>query len=275
MGQLSGKVAVVTGASAPGGIGRAIAVQLAADGAAVAVTDVGGGPPIGHPARSRETHLEEAVTSIIDASGDAAAFTLDVTSAGEIATILDAVEARFGRIDILVNNAGSLAGAGPFLETTAGQWEASFRVNLLGPMMLCQAVIPKMRAVGGGRIINIGSTGSLGGEAGFGAYTAMKHGLVGLSKTVAAEFGADGILCNTVCPGFITTEMHAAANARLATEAGVPIDAIKRQRYDSVAVRDAGKPEDVARAVAYLAGPGGNYVTGINLPVSGGVPFGI
>ncbi len=275
MGPLSGKVAIITGASAPSGIGRAITMQLAADGAAVAVTDVAGAIPNGEPAHTREALLEEAVAAVTRAGGEAAAFLLDVTSAAEIETTLAAVKARFGRIDILVNNAGSLAGADRFLETTPSQWEASFRVNLLGPMMLCQAVIPEMRAVGGGRIINIGSTGSLGGEAGFGAYTAMKHGLAGLSKTVAAEFGADGIRCNTVCPGFITTEMHAAANARLAAESGQSIEAVKKQRYASVALRDAGRPEDVARAVAYLAGPGGDYVTGINLPVSGGVPFGI
>lgn len=132
-----------------------------------------------------------------------------------------------------------------------------------------------MRKIGGGRIINIGSTGSLGAEPGFGAYTAMKHGLVGLTKTLAAEFGVDGILCNTVCPGYIATDMHTAANVRLAAESGASLDEIKTQRYANVALRDAGLPNDVANAVAYLAGPQANYVTGINLPVTGGVPVGI
>jgi NAD(P)-dependent dehydrogenase (short-subunit alcohol dehydrogenase family) len=148
-------------------------------------------------------------------------------------------------------------------------------VNLLGPMMLSQAVIPEMRKNGGGRIINIGSTGSLGAEAGFGAYTAMKHGLVGLTKTLAAEFGPDGILCNTVCPGYIATDMHEAANARLSQEQGLELAQIKANRYANVALRDAGLPRDVANAVACLAGPEANYVTGINLPVTGGVPVGI
>jgi 3-oxoacyl-[acyl-carrier protein] reductase len=131
------------------------------------------------------------------------------------------------------------------------------------------------RKAGGGRIINIGSTGSLGAEPGLGAYTAMKPGLVGLSKTLAAEFGVDGICCNTACPGFIATDIHMAANHRLAAERGVSIDEIKAQRYANVALRDAGSPEDVANAVAYLAGPLANYVTGINFPVAGGVPTGL
>ncbi len=151
----------------------------------------------------------------------------------------------------------------------------SYRVNVQGPMLLAQAVIPHMKTNGGGRIINIGSTGSLGAEPGFGAYTAMKHALVGLTKTLAAEFGPDGILCNTVCPGFIATDMHEAANARLANEAGESLEATRKRRYANVALRSAGMPEDVADAVAYLAGPTGRYVTGISLPVAGGVPMGI
>ena len=142
-------------------------------------------------------------------------------------------------------------------------------------MMLCKAFIPLMRKNGGGRIINIGSTGSLGAEAGFGAYTAMKHGLIGMTKTIAAEFGVDGILCNAVCPGYINTDMHTAANKRLANENGEPVERTKSRRYHNVALRRAGEPADVAEAVAYLAGPSGNYVTGIALPVAGGVPFGI
>ena len=174
-----------------------------------------------------------------------------------------------------VNNAGTTVGADNFLSTTSDQWEASFKVNILGPMMLSKAVIPHMRKNGGGRIINIGSIGSLGAEAGFGAYTAMKHGLAGMSKTIAAEFGVDGILCNTVCPGYINTDMHQTANKRLAVENGISLEEMKKRRYERVALKDAGTPENVADAVVYLSGPHSAYITGINMPVSGGVPFGI
>jgi 3-oxoacyl-[acyl-carrier protein] reductase len=272
---LEGKFAIVTGASAPNGIGRAIALRLAQDGAAVAVTDIDGQFDADGETASRAVLLGELASEINANGGHAVAIIMDVTSAEDIERGVSDTVSKFGRLDILVNNAGSLSGSNNFLSTTPKHWQQSFDVNLLGPMMVSQAVIPHMRDVGGGRIINIGSTGSLGAEPGFGAYTAMKHGLVGLSKTIAAEFGPDGILCNTVCPGYIATDMHNAANKRLAKERGISVAEMKERRYANVALRDAGLPQDVANAVAYLAGPQANYVTGINLPVTGGVPFGI
>lgn len=275
MSSLQGKVAFVTGASAPLGIGRAIALRLATEGASIVVADLAGSMEIAGKVHSKPDLLRQLVSEIRASGGRATAVNLDVTCLEDIKASVAQTIADFGRLDILVNNAGSLAGSDRFLSTSPAQWKSSFEVNILGPMMLSQAAIPEMRKLGGGRIINIGSTGSLGAEAGFGAYTAMKHGLVGLTKTLAAEFGADGILCNTVCPGYIATDMHNAANVRLAQENGVSIDEMKAQRYANVAVKAAGLPEDVANAVAYLAGPQAAYVTGINLPVTRGVPFGI
>ncbi len=272
---LSGKTAIVTGASAPQGIGRAIALRLAMEGANIVVTDIDGSLEVGGALRSKIDLLDELVGEINRGQSRAMALKLDVTRQDEVQACIDQTTSAFERIDILINNAGSLAGSDNFLSTTPDQWDASFRVNLLGPMMMAQAVIPVMQDLGGGRIINIGSTGSLGAEPGFGAYTAMKHGLVGLSKTLAAEFGVDGILCNTVCPGYIATDMHTAANGRLAAESGVSLSDIKRRRYAGVALRDAGLPSDVAHAVAFLAGPQADYITGINLPVTGGVPAGL
>jgi len=275
MTHLSGKIALITGASAPRGIGRAVAMRLARDGAMVVVTDRTGTVALDGITQERSDLLAGLVRDIEAEGGRARAMTLDVTDADNIATCIAATTGHFGPVDILVNNAGSLAGSDAFMATTPDQWQASFAVNLLGPMMLSQAVIPHMQAAGGGRIINIGSTGSLGAEPGFGAYTAMKHGAVGLAKTLAAEFGPDGILCNLVCPGYIATDMHLAANTRLAAENAVPIAEMQRRRYADVALRAAGTPQDVAGAVAYLAGPEGNYITGITLPVAGGVPCGI
>lgn len=272
---LEGKVALITGASAPHGIGRAIALKLARDGASVIVSDIAGTMDVDAAPTPRADLLEAAVAQITAEGGAAIAQELDVTNADNINAVITQIITQFSRLDILVNNAGSLAGSDNFLSTTPQQWSTSFEVNLKGPMMLAQAVIPHMQRNGGGRIINIGSTGSLGAEPGFGAYTTMKHGLTGLSKTIAAEFGPDGILCNTVCPGYIATDMHMAANTRLAGERGISVPEMKKERYANVALRDAGLPEDVANAVAFLAGPQGRYVTGINLPVTGGVPFGI
>lgn len=272
---LSKKIALITGASAPNGIGRAIARRLVEDGAFVVVTDRPGEIAIGESTKSTLQLLNEFVETMNTNSAEARALSLDVTDPEQVTAVVQHCLAEFGSVDILVNNAGSLAGSADFLTTTQAEWEMSYRVNVQGPMLLAQAVIPHMKVVGGGRIINIGSTGSLGAEPGFGAYTAMKHALVGLTKTLAAEFGPDGILCNTVCPGYIATDMHEAANTRLANEAGESLDVTRKRRYANVALRCAGLPRDVADAVAYLAGPTGRYVTGINLPVAGGVPMGI
>ncbi|MEM9470781.1 MAG: SDR family oxidoreductase [Pseudomonadota bacterium] len=272
---LSGKVAIVTGASAPRGIGNAIVRRLAGDGASVIATDLSGSLQEDGDTHDKTELLHALSAELLEAGSAVMPLNMDVTDTGDVRRCIAAAMTEFGRVDILVNNAGSLAGSDKFLSTTPDQWETSFRVNILGPMMLTQAVIPEMREAGGGRIINIGSTGSLGAEPGFGAYTTMKHGLVGMTKTIAAEFGVDGILCNIVCPGYIMTDMHAAANERLAKQAAVSVDEVRKQRYANVAVRDAGQPEDVAEAVSYLAGPNSAYVTGICLPVSGGVPFGI
>jgi len=272
---LTGKVAIVTGASAPRGIGRAIALRLAQDGASVIVTDINGIINIDGVEQDKTNLLLSTVSEIESNGGKAAAIDVDVTRENDIARCVDMAIELFGHLDILVNNAGSLSGSGNFLDTTPEQWELSFQVNLLGPMMFSKAALTEMRTVGGGSIVNIGSTGSLGAEAGFGAYTAMKHGLIGMTKTIAAEFGVYGIRCNAVCPGYIMTDMHAAANQRLAAENNIPVREMMDLRYQNVALRRAGEPKDVADAVAYLVGPQGSYVTGIALPVAGGVPFGI
>lgn len=265
---LTGKTALVTGCSAPNGIGRAISRRLAKDGAFVLLTDQ-------ISDADTEARLQSHVDDIIASGGASAWMALDVTRPTQIEAAVAYLIDAHGQINVLVNNAGSIAGVGPFLASDPAHWESSFQVNLMGPMRLSQAVIPHMKSQGGGRIVNIGSTGSLGVHAGFGAYTTMKHGIVGLSKTIAAEFGPDGILCNTVCPGFINTDMHMAANTRLAGEQSLSLDEIKAKRYADVALRTAGQPDDIAAAVSYLAGPSGDYVTGINLPVTGGVPYGI
>ena len=275
MNLLSGKTAIVTGAAAPNGIGRAAAIRLARDGAAVVVTDVAGDLDVDGSRWSKLDLLANLADEIEKSGGTAVALEVDVTNPEHIHCCIRIAKENLGRLDILVNNAGTIVGTGPFLDTKEADWTASFRVNLLGPMTFCQAVIPELRASGGGAIVNVGSTGSLGAEAGFGAYTAMKHGIIGLTKTIAAEFGGDGIRCNAVCPGYIMTDMHAAANARLAIEQEASVDEIMEQRYTNVALGRAGTPEEVAEAISYFAGPASSYVTGVALPIAGGVPVGL
>lgn len=272
---LSGKTAIVTGAAAPNGIGRAAAIRLAADGATVIVTDVAGDMDVEGARRRKLDLLADLAREIEEAGGKSVPLEVDVTNQDHIHRCIRVAKECPGRPAILVNNAGTTVGTGPFLNTEEKDWAMSFQVNLLGPMMFCQSIIPELRAGGGGSIVNMGSTGSLGAEAGFGAYTAMKHGIIGLTKTIAAEFGSDGIRCNAVCPGYIMTDMHSAANARLAAAQGVSVNAIMEQRYAKVALGRAGTAEEAAEVISFLAGPASSYVTGIALPVAGGVPVGL
>ena len=175
MGSLEGKVAIVTGAA--GGIGTAIALALAEEGARIAACDL---------ASRRDHGLEPLADVISDKGGKAMAMAVDVRRKADIEAAVAATHEAWGGVDILVNNAGTTAGAGPFLDITDVDWQASFAVNLKGPADFAQAVIPEMRRRGGGAILNIASTAGLGASASFGAYTATKHGLVGLSKTIAA-----------------------------------------------------------------------------------------
>ena len=210
MGSLEDKVAIVTGAA--GGIGTAITLALAEEGARIVVCDL---------ASRRDDGLAPLADVISDRGGEAIAMAVDVSRKADIKAAVAATLEAWSGVDILVNNAGTTAGAGPFLEITDADWQLSFVVNLKAPADFAQAVIPEMRRRGGGAILNIASTAGLGASASFGAYTATKHGLVGLSKTIAAEFGRDGIRCNAVCPGFVRTEMHLGATRRLAAQEGI------------------------------------------------------
>ena len=264
MGSIEDKVAIVTGAA--GGIGTAIALALAGEGARIAVCDL---------ASRRDDGLAALANAISDNGGETIAMAVDVTRRADIETAVAATLEAWGGIDILVNNAGTTAGAGPFLDITDADWQSSFAVNLKGPADFAQAVIPEMRRRGGGTILNIASTAGLGALGGFGAYTATKHGLVGLSKTIAAEFGRDGIRCNAICPGFVRTEMHLDATRRLAAQEGIGEAEMAARRYADVPLGRAGEPDEIARLVILLAGPGGAYITGTAIPVAGGHPVGL
>ncbi len=269
------RLAIVTGTGSPSGIGRATALALADDGLSVVVTDTATDPrPDGSPAANTEAMA--ALVAELEARGvEAMAVQVDITDRAEIDACVERVSARFGRIDVLVNNAGTTIGARPFLDVTPDDWDLSYRVNLRGTAEFCQAVLPTMIAAGGGAIVNNASTAGLGAEAGFGAYNATKHGVVGLTKTIAAEFGPAGVRCNAVCPGYVSTAMHLQATSRLAAEAGVTVEEMAERRYAGVALRRPGSTEEIAATIAFLAGPGAGYITGAALPVSGGTPVGL
>ena len=244
MTDLHDRVAFVTGASR--GIGRAIAVRLAASGAAVA-------------ACAREDHAGGVVAEIVAAGGRAEALSADVTSAGELQAAVRAALDTFGRIDILVNNAG-IARDQLLMRMKAEEWDAVIATNLTAAYSCTQAVLRPMLRQRWGRVINVGSVVGQSGNPGQANYAASKAGLIGFSKALAQEVAARGITVNVVAPGFIETDMTAAMGdaARAALAARIPAGRL-------------GQPEDVAAAVCYLASEEASYITGQVIGVNGGM----
>lgn len=242
---LTGRVALVTGASR--GIGRAIAVRLAACGASVAGV-----------ARSLEG-LEATLKAIREAGGTAEGFAADVASAEDVQRVVDEVEAKFQRIDVLVNNAG-VTRDGLVLRMEDKAWDEVIDTNLKGTFLFCRAVGALMMRARFGRIVNISSVSGLMGNPGQANYSASKAGVIGFSKTVARELASRGITVNVVAPGFITTDMT-----------DVLPEKVKAEVRERIPVRRLGNPEDIADLVCYLAGPAASYVTGQVIAVDGGM----
>ena len=244
MTDLSDRVALVTGGSR--GIGRAIAVRLAAAGAAVA-------------ACAREDHAQGVVDEIEAAGGRATVLSADVTNADSLKAAVRAALDRFGRIDILVNNAG-IARDQLLMRMKADEWDAVIATNLTAAFTCTQAVLRPMLRQRWGRVINVGSVVGQSGNPGQANYAASKAGLIGFSKALAQEVAARGITVNVVAPGFIETNMTAALgeSAREALAARIPAGRL-------------GRPEDVAGAVCYLAADEASYITGQVIGVNGGM----
>jgi 3-oxoacyl-[acyl-carrier protein] reductase len=246
--RLSGRIALITGASQ--GIGRACAIQLAKAGATVALA-----------ARS-VAKLEAVAAEITAAGGNAKVYALDVSSEESIKFCTKSVLADLGKVEILVNNAG-ITKDGLALRMRLSDFEAVLRTNLTGAFLLTQAVISSMMKARWGRVINITSVVGEIGAAGQVNYSASKAGMIGLTKSLAREFASRGITVNAVAPGFIQTamteELTEAQRASILTQ--IPL-----ARY--------GTDADIAAAVAFLASDAAGYITGHTLDVNGGIYMG-
>jgi 2-hydroxycyclohexanecarboxyl-CoA dehydrogenase len=240
---LNGKVAVVTGSAS--GIGRAISLQLAKDGAAVAVWDLNG------PGARETVHM------IAMAGGRAIACENDASSPSGIASALERTHNELGPVAILVNNA-AITGMIPFLEMTEDLWDRMMRVNLKGPFLCTKAIVPDMLTTGWGRVVNISSSSAQLGVPCMAHYVASKAGIIGLTKALAIEYAANGITVNNIPPGYIDTPMLRATARNV--EGTVAASPMKR----------AGKPEDVAAACSYLVSEAAGYITGQTISVNGG-----
>ncbi|WP_433057692.1 SDR family NAD(P)-dependent oxidoreductase [Dactylosporangium sp. CS-033363] len=231
------RVAVITGAAH--GIGRRTAEVLAEEGYLLAVID------------------REPVSAF-----DALSFVGDVSDEEDVQRFVELVEARYGRADVLVNNAG-IASIGPAEETAAATWRRVLEVNLTGPFLLSQAFGRRMLVRGAGSIVNIASVAGLMGVADRVAYNASKHGLIGLTRTLAVEWGGRGVRVNAVCPGWVKTEMDDASQAE-----GAYVDT---DITEHVPMARFAQPDDIAKAVAFLADPArSGFVNGAALSVDGG-----
>ncbi|UCI10629.1 SDR family NAD(P)-dependent oxidoreductase [Mesorhizobium sp. B1-1-8] len=249
--EAKGKTALVTGASR--GIGRALAKGLADAGFDVAITDL--------PSQAGDLAVTK---SEIEAAGRKAfVYTMDVSKKKDIEATAQALLKSAGGIDVLVNNAGILK---PSLlqDLDEANWNAHFDVNAKGVLMMCQAVLPHMRAKKSGRVINIASIAGRQGVPTQGHYAATKAVVITLTRVLAQEVGMDGVTVNAICPGIILTEM---GKNNLGSEAAV------RHWEDVAALKRLGTPEDVVGPVLFFASDLSAFVTGQALNVDGGIYY--
>ena len=248
---LGGAHALVTGGGT--GIGAAIATRLAEAGARVTV--VGRRP--------------ELLQEVADGLSTAQAVPFDVTDEEEIETGLATATEEFGPIDILINNAGAAESA-PFEHTTLDTWRAMLEVNLTGVFLMSRVVLPAMVERRWGRIVSIASTAGLKGYAYVAAYCAAKHGVIGLTRSLALEVAQKGVTVNAVCPGYTETDLLADSIADITEKTGVSEDEAQAQLVESNPQGRFVSPEEVAEVTAWLVGPNTDVITGQAIVVAGG-----
>ena len=242
------QVALISGAGR--GIGAATAKMLASEGVAVGVLDV------------LLDEAEAVAQQIRDAGYEALALKCDVGQREDVESAISTIEKEFGPITILVNNAGV---GGPFHrvdQVSDDEWEWIMNTNLKSVFLFTRNLLPKMKEQGYGRIVNIASVQGLFGSAHSSTYVASKHGMIGYTKTIAAEWGEHGITCNAICPGYVDTAL------------GVQTDKISDYMQRVLAkspVKRIAKPEEIAALVRHLVGPHGGYINGSSYVIDGGI----
>ena len=246
--RLEGRIALVTGAGR--GIGRAIALALARDGARVAVADKDG------------AGADAVAAEIAALDRRAIGIRVDLTRRAEVEAMVARTVAELGPLDVLVNNAG-WDYVQPFLESDEETWDKIIALNFKGVLYTCRAALPGMVERGGGRVVNVGSDAGRGGSFGQAVYSGTKGAVIAFSKTLARELAKHRIAVNVVCPGLTETHLLQECRERMPKV----MDAVTR----AIPWGRVGNPEEVAEAVAFLASPAAEYITGQTLSVSGGL----
>jgi len=270
---LSGKVAAITGAGRHRGLGEGMAKRLAAEGARVVLTDIGAasGRQFAKEHIGTAAEMEEIAQEIRDAGGTAVTAVCDVRDEAQVDAVVAKAVSEFGRLDVMVNNAGIGYLMTNILNLEQPDWDAVLDVNLRGVFFGIKAAARQMIAQGdGGRIINIASQAAKRGFAGAAAYVSSKHGIVGLTRTAALEFGGNAITVNSICPNHVTTGLGAWQNEHFSAAGGDTEDDYMAAMRGRIPLGRPGLVADIANMCAFLSSEQAQYITGQNLDVSGG-----
>jgi len=273
-GQFRGKVALCTGAGRRAGLGAAILQGLAAEGCTVMFTDlVTPAGPLGAGHIGSTAEIELLADEICRSGGNAACLSLDVRDEAQVEAVIAATVERFARLDFLINNAGVGFLIEPLVDTAAERWRTVLDVNLTGAFLCTKHAARHMIRLGnGGRIVNIASQAAKSGHAHMAAYTASKHGMIGLTRSSALELGPHGITVNAICPNHVTTGLGAVQNEYFAKLRGfADTEEYLKDMRQRIPLRRVGLTTDTARACAFLCSDAAAYVTGEAMNVSGGV----
>ena len=271
--RLENKVAIVTGCARERGIGRAIATRLAEEGAHVVVADYCRSIAEYPDAKFGQMEELEGVAEEIRKLGRRSlAVKVDVTDEAEVAQMAAAAMKEFGQVDILCNNAGGGVGGGPVIQQTLDSWNRTVGINLTGTFLCAKHVAPKIIAGGrGGRIINTASIAGKRGGPMMAAYSAAKHGVIGLTRSLALELSAFKITVNAVCPGFVETQLLEGLINMVGSTRNMNREQVLKTFVSQVPMGRMQTGEDVANVVAFLASEDGGYMTGQALNICGGV----
>jgi NAD(P)-dependent dehydrogenase (short-subunit alcohol dehydrogenase family) len=270
--RFAGKVALCTGAGRPEGLGEAILKRLAAEGCQVVVTDLG--EPQTHMGSDHigtTKEMEQVAEEIRAAGGAATTFALDVRDEDQVEAAIAHAVAEFGGLDFLINNAGIGYLIEPVTEMAKEQWQAVLEVNLMGAFLCTKHGARQMLAQGrGGRIVNIASEAAKSGHPHMAAYTASKHGMLGLTRSTAIELGPEGITVNAVCPNHVTTGLGAVQNEYFANYKNMTVEEYLADMRNRIPMGRVGLTADTANTVAWLCSDEASYVTAQGINVSGG-----